>query len=86
MDEDAASLIDEVTHRPAWHARAACRGMGTDAFFPERGGSIDAATAVCEGCTVRDDCLSAALAVGDCRGIWGGLSAKGRKVLRRVVA
>lgn len=33
--------LDELLHRPAWHARAACAGQGTDAFYPERGGTGD---------------------------------------------
>ena len=37
-------------------------GMGPDTLFPERGESTDRATAVCDGCNVREECLSAALA------------------------
>jgi WhiB family transcriptional regulator, redox-sensing transcriptional regulator len=57
--------------------------MGTDAFFPERGQTTAAAQAVREGCQVRSECLSVALADTDTHGVWGGLSDKGRKVLGR---
>ena len=58
--------------------------MGTDAFFPERGVSTAAATTVCEGSEVRRECFEAALAVEeDCQGVWGGLSRKGRRQVRR---
>jgi WhiB family transcriptional regulator, redox-sensing transcriptional regulator len=79
------SLLD-FFRRPAWHAQAACRGMGPDAFFPERGQTTAAAQAVCEGCEVRTECLSVALADSDTHGVWGGLSDKGRKLLRKGVA
>jgi WhiB family redox-sensing transcriptional regulator len=81
-DEDIA--IEDFLRSPAWHAKAACRGMGTDAFFPSRGEvlKVRAARAVCEGCAVRQECLDAALANGDL-GIWGGTSERGRRVLRR---
>jgi hypothetical protein len=80
-------LLAGIVNRPAWHRQAACRGMGTDAFFPGRGEPLDEAIAVCEGCPVRSECFDAAAAIGnDCHGVWGGLSALGRKVLRRSVA
>jgi WhiB family transcriptional regulator, redox-sensing transcriptional regulator len=82
---ELAALLD-IGRRPAWHAQAACQGMGTDTFFPERGQDARPAAAICDGCDVRADCLAAALAVQDTQGIWGGLSQRGRRVLRRVVA
>ena len=83
---DVQALLAQLIERPAWHAQAKCRGMGTARFFPESGGPIKATTALCEGCAVRKECLSAALAAGDNHGIWGGLSARGRRVLRRGAA
>jgi WhiB family transcriptional regulator, redox-sensing transcriptional regulator len=88
MVPDAPELqtLLDLFRRPAWHAQAACKGMGPDAFFPERGQSTAAALAVCEGCEVRSECLSTALADPDTQGVWGGLSGTGRKVLRRGAA
>ena len=80
-------ILAELLRRPEWHRQAACAGeMGTDTFFPERGESTDRATAVCEGRSVREECLSAALADPLSAGIWGGLSTRGRRELRRSVA
>jgi WhiB family redox-sensing transcriptional regulator len=76
-------LLAEICNRPAWHRRAACRGQGTEAFFPARGEKTDAAKAICGGCEVRAQCLEDAMAHGDRHGIWGGLSVRGRRVLRR---
>jgi len=38
---------------------------------------------VCRGCVVREDCLEYALANGEKFGIWGGLSERERRRLRR---
>ena len=43
--------------RPAWEARAACRGMGTDLFFPKLGDDVDPARAICARCEVGRECL-----------------------------
>ena len=76
---DEPLTLEEFLNRPAWHARAACRRMGTDTFFPVRGESSDPAKAVCEGCEVRTECLSEALELSDAVGIWGGASERGRR-------
>jgi WhiB family redox-sensing transcriptional regulator len=79
-------LLDELVNRPGWHRRAACRGMGTDDFFPARGEKTDAAKAVCAGCEVTAQCLEDAMTNGDRHGVWGGISERGRRVLRRGAA
>jgi WhiB family transcriptional regulator, redox-sensing transcriptional regulator len=81
------SLV-ELLERPAWHARAACRGQGPDAFFVERGESSQPAKELCDGCEVRAECLSDALEVPVAAdaGIWGGLSARQRRLARRSAA
>jgi Transcription factor WhiB len=68
--------------RPAWHARAACRGMGTDAFFPRLGETGMEARAICARCPVRRECLATAMN-DDERGIWGGQADRDRAQLRR---
>lgn len=67
----------------AWRAYAACRDELKATFFPERGGDVVKAKAVCAGCTVREPCLAAALRNGEKHGIWGGLSERERRRLRR---
>jgi hypothetical protein len=54
-------IPDVFFRRPAWHAQAACRGMGTAMFFPGRTDDLDDARAVCARCNVKADCLAAAL-------------------------
>jgi Transcription factor WhiB len=83
---DIETLLAELTRRPAWQARASCRGIDPDLFFPERGQSTDAAKAICAGRDVRSQCLETALTNGDRHGVWDGLSERGRRQLRRAVA
>jgi WhiB family redox-sensing transcriptional regulator len=71
---------------PDWKARANCMGVDPDLFFPERGMSTREAKEVCRGCVVREDCLEYALANGEKFGIWGGLSERERRRIRRARA
>jgi WhiB family redox-sensing transcriptional regulator len=38
---------------------------------------------LCQGCTVRQECLDVALADPDLTGLWGGTTPKERKAMRR---
>lgn len=67
----------------AWQDQANCLGVDPDLFFPERGASTREAKEVCRGCVVRDECLEYALANGEKFGIWGGLSERERRRVRR---
>jgi WhiB family redox-sensing transcriptional regulator len=67
----------------AWQDQANCLGVDPDLFFPERGASTREAKEVCRGCVVRGECLEYALANGEKFGIWGGLSERERRRLRR---
>ena len=77
---------DEITALSAdraWQDQANCLGVDPDLFFPERGASTREAKEVCRGCVVRNDCLEFALENGEKFGIWGGLSERERRRLRR---
>jgi WhiB family redox-sensing transcriptional regulator len=67
----------------SWQIKGNCMGVDPDLFFPERGASTREAKEVCRGCIVREDCLEYALANGEKFGIWGGLSERERRRLRR---
>src|SRR6478735_5375240 len=66
-----------------WQDDANCLGVDPDLFFPERGASTREAKEVCRGCVVREECLEFALQNGEKFGIWGGLSERERRRLRR---
>jgi len=67
----------------AWQADALCAQTDPEAFFPEKGGSTRDAKRICEGCEVRSECLDYALENDERFGIWGGLSERERRKLRR---
>src|SRR5947209_11308184 len=69
-----------------WQDQAACLGMDPDLFFPERGASTREAKSICRSCVVREDCLEFALRNGEKFGIWGGMSERERRRVRRMRA
>lgn len=67
----------------AWQADALCAQTNPEAFFPEQGGSTRDAKKVCGNCDVRSTCLDYAVSNDERFGIWGGLSERERRKLRR---
>lgn len=66
-----------------WIDDAVCAQTDPEAFFPEQGGSSREARRVCLTCTARTDCLEWALATGERFGIWGGMTERERRELRK---
>jgi WhiB family transcriptional regulator, redox-sensing transcriptional regulator len=67
----------------SWQDRALCAQTDPEAFFPEKGGSTREAKRVCRSCEVRAECLEYALGHDERFGIWGGLSERERRRLKR---
>ena len=67
----------------AWQEQALCAQTDPEAFFPEKGGSTREAKRVCQNCEVRSECLDYALANDERLGIWGGLSERERRQLKK---
>ena len=79
-------LIDGPDEQPGengWQERALCAQTDPEAFFPEKGGSTREAKKVCLGCDVRSECLEYALMNDERFGIWGGLSERERRRLKK---
>lgn len=72
MDEDLS-----------WQEHALCAQTDPEAFFPEKGGSTREAKKVCQSCEVRTECLEYALEHDERFGIWGGLSERERRRLKK---
>ena len=66
-----------------WQEQALCAQTDPEAFFPEKGGSTREAKRICVGCEVKAECLEYALASDERFGIWGGLSERERRRLKR---
>jgi len=78
---DIETFLADYRER-SWIKDAACKGMDTNIFFPERGavGSIRLAKQTCEGCPVKTQCRE----YGEMErfGFWGGVSSIGRSRIR----
>lgn len=66
-----------------WQDQALCAQTDPEAFFPEKGGSTREAKRICLSCDVRQQCLEFALQNDERFGIWGGMSERERRRLRR---
>ena len=66
-----------------WQDQALCAQTDPEAFFPEKGGSTREAKRVCTACGVRPECLRYALEHDERYGIWGGMSERERRRLKR---
>jgi len=76
--------IDAEEDNPlAWQTDALCSQTDPEAFFPEKGGSTRDAKRICGSCDVRGECLEYALQNDERFGIWGGLSERERRKLKR---
>lgn len=78
-----SNVIDDVDKLLAWQTDALCAQTDPEAFFPEKGGSTRDAKKICTTCEVRAQCLEYALQNDERFGIWGGLSERERRKLRR---
>ena len=67
---------DPIVHLD-WQTRAACRGMGSDLFFPTGGNAIAHATRICARCPVLEECRTTALDDPSLYGVWAGTSVGG---------
>ena len=82
IGEDDAGGLD-------WQDRALCAEVDPERWFPEKGGSTREAKKVCNGspgrppCPVRAECLEYALEHDERFGIYGGLSERERRRLKR---
>ena len=80
---DAGLTGGLLADEQGWQESALCAETDPEAFFPEKGGSTREAKKICTGCEVRAECLEYALANDERFGIWGGLSERERRRLRR---
>ncbi|MEU6071918.1 WhiB family transcriptional regulator [Streptomyces sp. NPDC047082] len=65
-----------------WVESAACRSTDPDELFVQ-GAQQHRAKALCNGCTVRTECLAEALDNRIEFGVWGGMTERERRTLLR---
>jgi WhiB family redox-sensing transcriptional regulator len=81
--ESPAALLPPILEERPWAVFAACRSGDADLFFGNGREAERGALAMCEICTVLDDCLAHALEARERFGIWGGKTEKARKRILR---
>lgn len=86
MSEMLRLVVSEEIDEMGWQEKALCAQTDPEAFFPEKGGSTREAKKVCLSCEVRAECLDYALKNDERFGIWGGLSERERRRIRRAGA
>jgi WhiB family transcriptional regulator, redox-sensing transcriptional regulator len=69
-----------------WKDLGRCAEVDGDIFFPAKGESNLEAKLVCRMCEVRARCLDYALDNDETFGIWGGMSERQRRKVRRMAA
>ena len=75
--QNLMQAIDERCGEPL------CAQTDPEIFFPEKGGSVVQAKRLCAKCPARVECLIFALLNDELHGVFGGLSARERQILRR---
>lgn len=83
IDERLAAVAAQVAQMK-WADYALCAEADPESWFPEkRGSGTIAAKRICGQCFVREQCLEWALDHAETWGIWGGLSERERRRVRR---
>jgi WhiB family redox-sensing transcriptional regulator len=77
---DADALVAKLVNRPAWHAKANCRGKDHRMFFATTEATAEV-LALCWRCPVSGDCLNAALEDPTTVGVWGGTTESMRRAM-----
>lgn len=76
-----AALFDP--NLPQWLNLAQCQYVDPELFFPHKGGQAQEAKRICGVCKVKNECREYSIARPGLDGVWGGLSEKERKQIRR---
>lgn len=85
MGRKIEGLIDPGTGAPFedWPENRHCLGVDTARFFPNDVPGVIQAQEICAECPCQIDCLRYALDHNIEHGIWGGVSERQRRLMRR---
>jgi WhiB family redox-sensing transcriptional regulator len=73
----------DLAEAEKWQDSALCAETDPEEFFPAKGGSTATAKRICMACGVRDECLEYAMRIGERFGIYGGLTERERRKLKK---
>lgn len=83
-DRSVAVSVGLTIDTPPWMLEAACRDTTEpDQFFPDESNQKNPVLEICSRCLVRAECLYYALENREQHGVWGGVSAHGRRAILR---
>ncbi|HKI42559.1 MAG: WhiB family transcriptional regulator [Mycobacterium sp.] len=82
MDATITYIGTPDESRIAWVSKAACRSTDPEELFV-RGAAQKKATAICRHCSVVAQCLAEALDNQMEFGVWGGMTERQRRALRK---
>jgi WhiB family transcriptional regulator, redox-sensing transcriptional regulator len=83
LEDAGRALFPLLQPGQEWTLLGRCAQVDPELFFPEKGGSGQEAKRICRDCPVRQQCLEDAMDRNEPFGIWGGLSERERRALRR---
>ena len=86
MDGRSVVVADLLGNAPECQEHALCSQTDPEDFFPEKGGSSREAKRICAECPVRIECLNYALRRDERYGVWGGMSERERRRLKRMAS
>lgn len=81
--EKTADAARAVKPDDSWKQQGACRGADPNLFYPTRGEDTGPPKAICHTCPVEQICAEYAIRYHEDNGIWGGLSERERRRIRR---
>jgi WhiB family redox-sensing transcriptional regulator len=76
--QSSSDLWDYPFPSDEWIKKAQCSGVDVSLFFPPNGVRPRKALKMCDGCSVRQECLEWALDNNVHFGVWGGLTERQR--------
>lgn len=78
-----SDLVDMATET-SWMSWGLCAEADPELWFPKVGEPLRPARKICGDCPVREECLEYALDNDMQAGIWGGLTLRERRRVKRV--
>lgn len=75
-------MTEYLTPPEPWMLDAVCASADPDLWYPEHGASAEPAKKICDGCPCVTECLTYALLHNEL-GIWGGVTERQRRRMRR---
>lgn len=80
----SVSSISPFIAEDDWrHDDPLCAEIGLEPFYPQKGETIRVAKEICAACDLQSACLNEAIIKEEDFGVWGGQSAKQRKLLQK---